>query len=640
MKIPVLQAFLFVQIFFATFGNSSLPVVDFAREPAVPLLVLAPDGETAAYFEQKGRTQRLVLVDFPTGVRRFSEIDEGRYVSLRQAACFWVNNQRLMYAGGDHQFAAIDRNGKRHLALPGGPLIHLFRDEKEGWLLTEGQETLVARHAQPPYVLKINSRNGATLREVENPGNVIKWLADPRGVIAVAVERKEKSGRTRIVYRTSNTAEWSSLAGLGWDDPKAEPLGFSADGTRLFLTRGTPGDTWGVYAYDLARQELGPPVLMDPRYDIRPSEIQVFARGYPSVAVIFSPVDHTVLGIRYHTEFPQVHWFDPEFAAVQQEINAALPGKVNYIVSHSDNRQRLVVFSWGANDPGTFCLFDRQTQTGDILVARMPWFDPQQMAETQALKVRTRDGVEIDGYVTLPRERAARRLPLVVLLQAGPGQREYWEFDPMVQFLADRGYAVLQVNGRGSSGYGPAFAQAGRLDLGLKPITDVADAIRWAIDRGLADPARVAIVGANRFGGYAALMLAATEPSLVQAVAAEAPFVDWTEGEGLRKLDQTYAAFFQTWIAGDTQPDEAALRQLSPAHQIARIKTPILLIHDKSWGGFAFGRTKELAAALAKRGHPVEFIARLDGGADGTGATRQRLEAIEALLARHLNAPP
>jgi dipeptidyl aminopeptidase/acylaminoacyl peptidase len=270
----------------------------------------------------------------------------------------------------------------------------------------------------------------------------------------------------------------------------------------------------------------------------------------------------------------------------------------------------------------------------------MPWIDAQRMAETQALKFRTRDGVDLDGYLTLPRDRAARRLPLVALIQAGPGQREYWEYDSTIQFLVDRGYAVLQVNVRGAGGYGAAFAQAGRLNPDLTPIADVADGIRWVIDRGIADPARVAVVGTSRFGGYAALMLAATEPALVSAVVAEEPYVDWTEGERLQKLDPNYAALYRAFIADDIPPDEATLQRLSPFHQVDRIKAPVLLIHDKRWGGYAFGRTKDLAAALAKRGGPVEFVDRLGGNRDDSETARRRYEAIAALLARHLNAPP
>lgn len=644
MKLPLFRAFVTAQLLGATLVCGKLPVADFVQPPAVPLIVLAPDGQATAYFEQQDQMQRLILVDFPTGTRRVLEINEGRKVSSQQAVCFWVNNQRLMYAGGDYLFAALDRNGQKHVPMLGGPgpLIHLFRDEKEGWLLTEGYESLMPekRAIELPFVLKINARTGITVREMENPGNVTTWFADPQGVITAAVERREKSGRTRVIYRASETSAWKPLPGLGWDDPSAEPLGFSPNAARLYLTRVTEGGTWGIYAYDLAQQALGAPVLVDPRYDIRPSSLQVFARSYPSNAVIFSPVDHTVLGIRYNTEFPRVHWFEPELGAIQQEIDAVLPGKVNSIVSQSDDRQRLVVLSWTAGDPGTYYLFDRRSGTGDLLVNRMPWVDPKKMAETQAMRFRSRDGVDIDGYLTMPRERKGRPLPLVALIQTGPGQREFWEYDPLVQFLADRGYAVLRVNGRGSSGFGPAFALAGRLDRGMMPITDVADAIQWTINRGITDPARVAVVGTNSFGGYAALMLAATEPSLVRAVAAIGPFIDWTEGGRLKKLDRDYAEFFQSWIAGETQPDDATLRQLSPAYHVAHINAAVLLIHDKSWGRYSFGRTKNLADELAKRGRQVKFLSNLDGTSDSREFIRRQFEAIEALLSGHLIPSP
>lgn len=621
-------------------------MADFVRPPAVPLIVLAPDGQGAAFFEYSDQLQHLILVELSTGKRRVLEINRGRKVASRQAVGFWVNNRRLMYAGGDYLFAALDRDGQRNVPMLGGSgplnLIHLFRDEKEGWLLTEGYDRRLPddRDFELPYVLKINARTGMTVREMENPGNVTAWFADPKGAIKVAVERHEKSRRTRVVYRSSDTSSWEPLPGLGWDDPKAEPLGFSSDAARLFLTRETEGGTWGIYAYDLAQRSLGAPVLVDPRYDIRPSSLQVYDRSSASNAVIFSPVDHTVLGIRYSTEFPRVHWFDPDLGGAQQEINAALPGKINSIVSQSDDRQRLVVLSWTASDPGSYYLFDRRAGTGEILVNRMPWVDPQKMAETQAMRFRSRDGVDVDGYLTMPREREGRQLPLVALIRAGPGRQERWEYDPLVQFLADRGYAVLQVNGRGSSGFGPAFARAGRLDRGMKPITDVADAIQWTIKRGIADPARVAVVGAAGFGGYAALMLAATEPSLVRAVAAVRPFVDWTKGERLAKLDPVYAGFFASWIAGDTQPDDATLQRLSPAFQVDHIKAAVLLIDDKEWGGYAFGRTKSLADELAKRGRKARFLTNLKGVFDGSESTRQQYEAIEALLSGHLNPSP
>jgi dipeptidyl aminopeptidase/acylaminoacyl peptidase len=620
-----------------------LPVEDFSHERAYSGMALSPDGKTIVYSETIHGDNRLFFRDIATGKKLGIELEGSDAAWGQTSEFFWVNNRRLMFKAHG-RWAAIDRDGTHaSYSLPGGTPVYLFRDEAEGIVLVNSYDLAIGNgmsrvsfyFPERPYIKRVNPRLVTSMREVENPGNVVAWGINPKGLTTVAVEIK--GTQYRAVFRTTEEASWETLKGLDWTDPQVRPLGFSADGGTLYLTRITPAGTWGVYPYDLANRKLGELLLGNERYDIIPGHSPAYAGDLLLQTPLFAPKERELLGFRYLTEYPRTFWMDPTLARVQAALDQALPQKINTIVSLSDDRQHFMVLSWTASDPGTYYHFDLGAQKLEKFVAAMPWIDPAKMADVSPVRFKARDGLMLNGYLTFPKGREPKHLPLVVLTHASPWTRDAWAFDATAQFLANRGYAVLQVNSRGSSGYGEPFRNLAQKKVGREVQLDLADGARWAVRQNLADPARVGILGFGALGGYSALMGLALEPDLYCCGIASAPYTDLVKVIDKTEMDPDAYNYSAEWI-GDPATELANLRAISPLNLADHIKAPVLLIHDSEDDDWSFNQTKAMAAALKKAGRDVQFNTKYSDRQYGFERHAKWLTEIEEFLAKHMPA--
>lgn len=262
--------------------------------------------------------------------------------------------------------------------------------------------------------------------------------------------------------------------------------------------------------------------------------------------------------------------------------------------------------------PGDYYLFDTRTRKADYFAAVRDWINPEEMSERRPIQLKARDGTQLWGYLTLPKGRDPRKLPLVVNPHGGPFYiRDRWGFDSDAQLLANRGYAVLQVNFRGSGGYGSDFVTAGKKAWATTMIADITDATRWTIAQGYADPSRVCIYGAS-YGGYAALMSAIVEPDLYRCVIGYAGVYDLQ----LLKKDSDLAStnsgkkFFAEAIAGT---DQEMIGQ-SPINYLDQLRAPVLIVHGKDDARAPFSQAKALRSALESRKHRYQWLVRGDEG--------------------------
>ncbi|MBP9912579.1 MAG: S9 family peptidase [Opitutaceae bacterium] len=622
----------------ATVRSEPLAAEEFSHEAAYKDVTLSPDGEVAAYAETLKGDHRLYLLNLATGKKLFGmELLGNDKAMTHNSSFFWANNQRFVYSvPKTRTYTAIDRDGRNARSnLPDGSLIYRFQDEKIGRLLMTGQDIATGEgmgrnvsyfYPRRPYVHEVNPtvsvggisrgmevETDATpvVRVVENPGNVISWVVAADGQVRAGKEIRGTKYHT--LYRENNKAGWVSLPGLDWSDPEAYPLGFSTDGYTLYVGRLTPEKTWGVYPYDLVKKTVGEPVLAHKKYDIVHPENAGYSNGVSLSGLIYTPKEQRLLGVRYNTEYPRVLWLDEEMAGVQAALDQALPQRINSITSMSDDLQKMVVLSWSSQDPGTYYLFDRKAPKLEKLMARMPWVDPVAMAEMKAIRFKARDGVMINGYITLPAGKPAGNLPLVVMPHNGTWGRHVWGYDAFIQFLASRGYAVLEVNPRGSAGYGEPFEDAADKHLVQAAVNDNADGVRWAIGQKLIDPRRVGIVGQGPLAGSYALMSLANEPEIYCCGVDGAGFTDW-----LRTIDRSWIApeYFDAYVEKIGNPansDEVAgLKESSPLLQAAKIKAPVLVMHDKQDTDFRYNQSKEMVAAIRQAGGTVELMDKYD----------------------------
>jgi dipeptidyl aminopeptidase/acylaminoacyl peptidase len=314
-----------------------------------------------------------------------------------------------------------------------------------------------------------------------------------------------------------------------------------------------------------------------------------------------------------------------------------LGGKHVKVVSSADDNGRMIIWAGSDVDPGIYYLYDAQKVTLDVFSNPLPGLDPEQLARSEPVHYTARDGTEINGYLTLPRGREAHGLPLIIMPHGGPyGVRDKLAFDTDAQFLASRGYAVLQPNYRGSGGYGESFERLGDGQIGRKMQDDLDDAMDWLVQRGVADPARVCMIGSS-YGGYAALWAVIRNPERYRCAASFAGVTDWKKqiSYDADSLTSKRTKKLRETVAGTD--DSFNLDMVSPLKQIDRLNRPVLLGHGEDDTTVPFDQFTRFRDAAARAHRPLDLVTFPD---EGHGFYKhedrqQWYEALEAFLARN-----
>jgi dipeptidyl aminopeptidase/acylaminoacyl peptidase len=424
-----------------------------------------------------------------------------------------------------------------------------------------------------------------------------------------------------LLFRYDEAADkWKKLDGLG---RRYQPLRFSRDDRHMLVNWSPNG---------------GPDKLM--REDVATGKREtLFEDATGSYAdLLFGPDRDMPFGALSAVGKPQVRYFDDDNEATKLHkiLSAQFPDEYLRFINFSDDGNTLLFHVYSDRDPGSYYLFDRKAMKADLLFSTREEIDPEQMAPRRPISFKARDGLVLHGFLTMPAHPAETRVPLVLLPHGGPfGIIDDWFFDTDAQFLASRGYAVLQVNYRGSGGRGPDFQELGYRQWGGKIQDDLVDGVRWAVATGEVDGNRMCVVGAS-FGGYSALMLAAREPSLFRCAVGYAGVYDLSlvfKPQNDR-WDESLRNFFSKTVGSD----KAELDRYSPALLADRITVPVMLVHGGQDKNAVVENAEKMRAALVKAGRPPEwFLAPSEG--HGFYTTRNRTEfyqRVEAFLAKHL----
>lgn len=582
-----------------------LPVETFFRKSNIAQLTFSPDGKRIACLVPFERRMNLAVIDLEKKTKNlltnFKDNDVG--------SLLWANDDRLIFTKDtDGQewssVYAINRDGKDGVLLTGGAgeegttsasdrrfrglLARLPKDPKN--ILVLGNLS----GAQGPDVCTMNLKTGRLTMVVENPGWVRRWVLDRNKVVRLGVAQK---GRTvSVVLRDPVKGTWTELTNHEGDSPGWSPLAFDGDDRTLFVSSRVGRRTAAVFRYDTVTRTMGELVHADPVYD--------------DGGVIWDESRQKVVALSINGDRPRHHWIDAESEALQRRLDASLPDTVNRQLHASPDGSRRLIFSSSDRDPGVYYLFDSTTKKIEELAVLKPGIDPDQMAPMQHVTFKARDGLTIHSYLTLPVGRESKTLPLVLHPHGGPfGIRDSWGYNGEVQFYANRGYAVLQVNYRGSGGYGAGFERAGWKKWGLEMQNDLTDAVKWAIAEGVADPQRVVIAGAS-YGGYATLAGLAFTPELYCAGVNYVGVSDIKElipvGENVRP---EMAHWFNTRI-GDLSKseDRRRIHDTSPVNFADRIQAPVLMAYGKNDPRVRISQGHDMAAALKKSGKTFEMI--------------------------------
>jgi dipeptidyl aminopeptidase/acylaminoacyl peptidase len=473
-----------------------------------------------------------------------------------------------------------------------------------------------------PSVYRADLATGEMKIIVEARDPILFWIADASGVVRVGVGYEGE--HMRIFSRDSASENYfKHIAALRMEDTDGEIDTFRVPGPSskgLVVTNAQTG-RFALYDFDWKTMEIGKPVFEHPVVDID---------DYAMTE------DETAVEAVYYTDDRRrVAWLQPEMRAVQEEIDAAMAGRMNYVTSSSRDRKRFIVWTGTASDPGHYYLYDRAAEQMSRVATPYEALKGKKLSEVRIVSYKARDGLEIPAYLTLPAGREPKSLPLVLLPHGGPHVRDSWGFDYWAQFLANRGYAVLQPNFRGSSGYGVEFLKKGFGQWGTGMQDDLTDGVQWLIKEGTVDPKRICIAGAS-YGGYAALMGAIKTPELYRCAISYAGVTD-VPAMMRHDKNQLLPSRYRRWrdrVRGDA---DVNLKDVSPVRRAAEVGVPVLLMHGTEDDTVPYRQAEEFLKAMKKAGKPVEFVEFKDVEHDiEKSADRIKfLLACEAFLAKH-----
>ncbi|MET0982567.1 MAG: alpha/beta fold hydrolase [Telluria sp.] len=637
-----------------------LPAIEnFFANPALSDAKLSPNARYLAAIAGKAdRRDFLVVIDLQAKsakvVAGYGNVDIRRF--------HWVNNDRLVFDVTDKQVAvggqfkaaglyAVNRDGgnlrqlANRLGDPASETESLIRTRILPWH-TFMLDQAGAQNSDSIYVesyvfddgnrsevrsvnlLKLDTVNGMA-QAVQRPAKVDDWMLDHKGEPRLAIGSEK--GVTTVHYLDPATAKWRVLT--SFDTYRGSvgafhPIGFGSDGS-LFATAYGASGTTALYTVDLATGKRSKePVVETAGYDFRG---ELVSNG------------EKLLGVRIETDAAGTVWFDPAIKAAQEKLDAALPGTINLMsFSAGAHQEWTLVKVFSDTRPLSYYIFNLKTGEVNRVGETYPGIDPKRMGRQDPVRYKARDGMEIPALLTLP-AGGAKNAPLVVLVHGGPYVRgNHWGWSPNSQFLASRGYAVLEPDFRGSRGYGDKHYRAGWKQWGLAMQNDIADGARWAIAQGIADPQRICIAGAS-YGGYATLMGLVNDPDLYKCG------INWVGVTDINLLydghwsfisdtSDDYKQYGMPDLVGDQIKDAAQLKATSPIEQAARIKAPLLMAYGGVDKRVPMYHGRKFLAAVKPTNKQVEWIEYQDEG-HGWGLPKNRVDfwgRVEKFLDKHI----
>lgn len=611
------------------------PAIDaFFQNSEIQKPTLSPDGKTLAMLIPKKSSGylQLAVLDLATMaphiVANFSNADVASYS--------WVNNQRLVYSAGFHDVGegdvrfypglfAVNMDGTERMELaspvPESMITsvgsNIISKQLTGytWLIStdhhkETNDVYVGQYvrsnigdAKAIKLLRLDTKSGKST-VYQRAGNTIQWLIDPAGTPRVNVTLNK--GIVTVFYLDPKTEEWRKLDEFPqFDSSLFSPISVGPDGS-LYVASHAGKDTSAVYRYDVTQNKLA-------------SEPLVTLEGFDFQGrLIMDDTKNKLVGVRFVTDAAGTVWLDKDIDAIQKKIDKLLPATINQLsLSRHHTDPFVVVAAFSDRQPVIYYLYNQQSGELSLIGKTHPDINPKEMAEQNFVHYPAKDGLSIPAYLTLPKGNEKKNLPLVVLVHGGPWIRGTdWHWDPEVQFLASRGYAVLQPEFRGSTGFGAKHFQAGFKQWGLRMQEDIADGARWAIAQGYADPHRICIAGAS-YGGYATLMGLAKNPELFRCG------IEWV---GVTDINLMFESSWSNdatieWqnygmpvLIGDQVKDAEQLKATSPVNLAASIKQPLLMAYGGADRRVPIKHGENFRDAIAKSNKQVEWVVYSEEG--------------------------
>jgi dipeptidyl aminopeptidase/acylaminoacyl peptidase len=634
MSMTVFKNFLgglfFSSVIFACSSNKEVkqeiaPVIaveDFFRNPQNAGFSLSPSGDLIAFTKPVNQRMNIFVTRIGSGDTTALTQIQDRDV----AGYFWKSDSVIIYMrdqGGDENFHlfSVNINTKNQRDLTpfpkvGAEIVDELKDNSNELLVALNKE-----NAELFDVYRLNVITGDLKMEAKNPGSVSSWVSDHNGVVRVAVQNDGVN--TAILYRESNGNPFKEVLRTSFKE-SLNPLFFTFDSKHIYATSNLNRDKAALVKFDLNTGKEIEEIFSH-------SEVDVSDLEYSEKRKVITCVNYTTS--KYERKF-----LDNEAELLFKKLQKKLGSNYEiYISSENKNEDKLLVRTISDKSLGATYFYDVAKDELTKIADRAPWLKEEQMCEMKPVTFTSTDGVQLHGYLTLPIGVEPKNLPVIVNPHGGPWARDVWGWNPEVQFLANRGYAVLQINFRGSTGYGRKFWEMSFKQWGKTMQNDLTDGVNWLVKEGIADAKRVGIYGGS-YGGYATLAGLTFTPNLY------ACGVDYVGVSNLFTFMSTIPPYWKPFLemmyemVGDPKKDSLLLRDASPLFHVDKIKVPLFIAQGANDPRVNKAESDQVVEALKKRGVKVDYMVKNNEG-HGFRNEENQFEfygAMERFLATHL----
>ncbi len=607
----------------------SLPVIekiaieDFFRNPQSNDYKISPEGRYISYMAPYKDRMNVFIKELSSGdSRRLTSVEDRNIESH-----FWSGESFVLFLrdnGGDenHHLHAIDLStGEvRDLTPFEGVkvvLVDVLHEQEEEVLISMNK-----KNAALFDVYRMNVKTGEYSLVADNPGGVSEWVTDHDGQLRIAVA--SDGVNNNVLYRETEADEFEVILTSSFKD-QFDPLFFTFDNKHIYASSNLEGrDKKAIVIFDPSTGKEVEELYAHEAVDV---EALLYSRKRKKITFCTAVVDKM-----------EMHFFDEIAEKIYARIAEIDPDLDFHVVSANRDENLLIVRSHSDRSLGAYYFLDWENNSIEKLAEISPWLEGKQLAQMRPISYDSRDGLKIHGYLTLPVDyQEGERIPVVINPHGGPWYRDTWGFNPEVQFLANRGYAVLQMNFRGSVGYGRKFLMAAAKEWGGKMQDDVSDGVQFLVDEGIADPARVAIYGGS-YGGYSVLAGMAFTPELY------ACGVDYVGVSNLFTFMETIPPYWKPFLdmmyemVGHPENDKDMLTARSPVFHVDKIQAPLFVVQGAKDPRVNIGESDQIVQAMRDRGVQVEYMVKENEG-HGFRNQENRFEfyrALESFLGKHL----
>lgn len=598
-----------------------IPMQDFFRNPENAYFTLSPDGKKIAFTKPVNQRMNIFCTVIGSGdtlqLTNFTDRDVQGY--------FWKGD-KIVYIkdnGGDENFHlyVIGSNGLNQKDLTPFEKVNVqIVDDLEAY----ENKLLIGMNKENPqlfdvYLLDLIS--GEITLEARNPGGVSQWITDHNGNLRVAVQ--SDGVNSVLLYRKDKNSPFKQVLRTTFKEG-VQPLIFTFDNQNLYALSNLKRDKMALVKFDIANGKELEVLFENPEVDIDNIE--------------YSRLRKVLTSVEYTKAKSEKHFFDPIHANIYSDLKEKLGEQDEIILTgHNQKEDLFLVRTISDKTLGTTYLYNLNDKSLKKIADRAPWLKREDMCDMKPISYTSSDGLQINGYLTIPKGVEAKNLPVIINPHGGPWARDEWGWNPEVQFLANRGYAVLQINFRGSTGYGRKFWEAGFKEWGKKMQQDVTDGVNFLVKEGIADPKRVGIYGAS-YGGYATLAGITYTPNLYACA------VDYVGVSNLFTFMKTVPPYWQPFMqmmyemVGDPVKDSILLHEASPVFYVDKIRTPLFIAQGANDPRVNKAESDQIVEALKKRGVKVEYMVKENEG-HGFGNEENQFDfygAMEKFLAKHL----